>query len=213
MLNQNGFIAVETHGRNEYLYVGRKSSNLLGFMGENHKCFYTFLDGCKRLFYLRWSHVMVIGLFHELFNNLGPKILQKLWQKNYEFYVAFDMFGRLYSWKWLCRILWLLARYGYMYKKHFCAVWWEAEKSKNLVSRIRVKYQLHVNLPVINQLSKLISFQIFNFWSVSSLSFTSSLTQWNCCIHHSLCYWKFAISHSALRQISCNNLSGFFTIK
>ena len=33
MLNQNGFIAVETHGRNEYLYVGQKCSNLPGFTG------------------------------------------------------------------------------------------------------------------------------------------------------------------------------------
>ena len=27
-----------------------------------------------------------------------------------------------------------------MYKKHFCAVWREVEKSKNLVGRIRVKF-------------------------------------------------------------------------
>ena len=27
-----------------------------------------------------------------------------------------------------------------MYKKHFCAVWREAEKSKNLVGRIRVSF-------------------------------------------------------------------------
>ena len=67
MLNQNGFIAVETHGRNEYPYVGKKCS-ICGVY-EEIIMFYTFLEGCKRLFYLRWSHVTVIGLFHELFNN------------------------------------------------------------------------------------------------------------------------------------------------
>ena len=42
MLNQNGFIAVETHGRNEYPYVSQKCSNLPGFTGENHNVFTHF---------------------------------------------------------------------------------------------------------------------------------------------------------------------------
>ena len=33
-----------------------------------------------------------------------------------------------------------------MYKKHFCAVWQEAEKSKNLVGRIRVNIKMDVHL-------------------------------------------------------------------
>ena len=34
MLNQNGFIAIEIHGRNEYPYVAKKCSNLPGFTGK-----------------------------------------------------------------------------------------------------------------------------------------------------------------------------------
>ena len=42
MLNQNGFIAGETRGRNEYPYVGQKTSNLPGITGENDNVFTHF---------------------------------------------------------------------------------------------------------------------------------------------------------------------------
>ena len=48
---------------------------------------------------------MVIGLFDELLTIEDQKFCKNCDKKNYEFYVTFDTFGRLYSWKWLGRIL------------------------------------------------------------------------------------------------------------
>ena len=103
----------------EYPYVSQNCSCAsAGVCGEEYHNVFTHFYRVFQCYFTRDGAIWWWYIYSNEINNLGAKNKPKIAKKIYiKLYITFDMFGRLYSWKWLGTILWLLAGYGKSYEK------------------------------------------------------------------------------------------------